>query len=248
MVKPTSKNSVMFSEQLQGPSYLWEHHPCNTVSGTLPILLPEELHDERNVQLVAKQRNAPKDDAGQEAVDELQSEKVGDEYLEETIQTIDDEFGLQESEDQLDEQDEYEDEYLEEAAQAIVGLQESEQLNEQDEYEDEDLDEDNDDDEDEEENEEEDDDEASSVEEQRVDDALEVSTTTDITVASSSSNIDRVKALAAAIAGVSPSPRAPRGRADDGRASWAKIKTIQRFTNDGVNHPQYVLSQSSEED
>jgi hypothetical protein len=210
----------MFSEQLQGPSYLWEHHPCNTVSGTLPILLPEELHDERNVQLVAKQRNAPEDDAGQEAVDEQQSEKVGDEYLEETTQAIDDEFGLQESEGQLDEQDEYEDE---------------------------DLDEDNDDDEDEE-NEEEDDDEASSVEEQRVDDALEVSTTTDVTVASSSSNIDRVKALATAIAGVSPSPRAARGRADDGRASWAKMKTIQRFTNDGVNHPQYVICQSSEED
>jgi hypothetical protein len=94
-------------------------------------------------------------------------------------------------------------------------------------------------------------DEASVVEEQRVDDALEVSTATDVTVTSSYYDIDRLKALAAEIA-VSPEPPAARGRRAEGgrasRASWAKIRTIQRFTDDGVNHPRYVLHQSSEEE
>jgi hypothetical protein len=201
----------MFSEP--GPSYLWERHPYDTVSGALPISLQEELHDEHNVQLAANQRTAQ------------ESEEESEEQLDEQNENEDENLDAEESEEPLDEQDEYEDEDLDA------------------EQEDEDQDEEEDDDVE---------DEASVVEEQRVDDALAVST--EVTVASSFYDIDRLKAVAAEIAGVSPEVESPaaRGRRAEGgrasRASWAKIRTIERFTNDGVSHPRYAFHQSSEED
>jgi hypothetical protein len=144
----------------------------------------------------------------------------------------------EESEEQLDEDEQ--DEEDENTDEDLDAEESEEQLDEQDEYEGEDLDE------------EEDEDETSGGDEQRVDDALEVST--EVTVASSFYDIDRLKAVAAEIAGVHVSPEvespAARGRGAQGgrRAAWAKIRTSERVTNDGVTHPTYVLYQSSEED